>query len=60
MNKSQSGNNHVMALDRAYEAGRDAAFLNQQSESANPYGYHVEAALYWEWMRGFREQKFGA
>lgn len=60
MSTSQSGDNHVMALDKAYEAGRAAAADPEvHDQSSNPYAYRAEATLYWEWMRGYREYLFG-
>ncbi len=47
----------VLAFDKAYETGRKAAIEGQET-TENPYGYFVQSALYWEWMRGYREYMF--
>lgn len=58
MTKSQSGDAAVQALDNAYEAGYAAA--KSPNTKVNPYGYRMQAALYWEFERGYREALFGA
>jgi ribosome modulation factor len=47
----------LASLDKAFEAGRRAA-IDGKETTANPYAYRAEAALYWEWMRGYREYMF--
>lgn len=45
------------ALDKAYEAGRIAAFSTLHIP--NPYSYRAEKALYWEYDRGYRDCLYG-
>lgn len=50
-------NHDLIAMNRAYEAGRVAAF--DPDSSHNPYSYAIEKALYWEWERGYRDCLYG-